>query len=137
MSVASPESADNVTNYIANVTVSGADFAATIGDAYPQAQFDDDINSWIGDMQYTDSGRVAWVNIGGVDITGTQIRQLFQLRSAAFTISIDGENVIFETTGYGHGVGMSQYGANIMAENGSTYDEILTWYYTGADIAAM
>ena len=62
---------------------------------------------------------------------------LFSLRSAAFTVSWDGSKFTFSVTGYGHGVGMSQYGANAMAKAGSTYDEILTWYYTGAEVSAL
>ena len=136
-SVASPENSDEVTNYIVDVTVNKNDFISTVQSVYPQAVFAEDSSQWIGSAEYTSSGRVANINVGGAVISGTQMRQLFQLRSTAFTVKVEGEDVIFETTGYGHGVGMSQYGANTMAKNGSTYEEILTWYYTGTHLAHL
>ena len=62
------------------------------------------------------------------------MRSLFSLRSATFTVSYADGNFTFDVTGYGHGVGMSQYGANAMAKEGSTFREVLTWYYTGAQV---
>ena len=59
------------------------------------------------------------------------------LRSACFTISFEEESVVFSVTGYGHGVGMSQYGANAMAGEGKSFQEILEWYYTGAQVSGM
>ena len=53
---------------------------------------------------------------------------------AAFTVTWDGENFTFDVTGYGHGVGMSQYGANAMAKEGKNFTDILTWYYTGTQV---
>lgn len=79
-------------------------------------------------------GRVAAIRIGENEFTGKQIRSMFNLPSADFTYRIEGENIIITTTGYGHGVGMSQYGANGMAKEGYTYDEILTHYYSGVEI---
>lgn len=79
-------------------------------------------------------GRVAVIRIGENEFTGKQIRSMFKLPSANFTYRIEGENLIITTTGYGHGVGMSQYGANGMAKEGYKYDEILTHYYSGVSI---
>ena len=62
---------------------------------------------------------------------------ILDLRSACFTISFGQDTFTFSVTGYGHGVGMSQYGANAMAKEGSTFREILTWYYTGAEVAPL
>ena len=67
---------------------------------------------------------------------GFEVRRLFGLRSASFTAEADREKVTFHVTGYGHGVGMSQYGANEMARQGKTWQEILTWYYHGVTIGA-
>ena len=58
-------------------------------------------------------------------------------RSASFSVSWDGEAFTFDVTGYGHGVGMSQYGANAMAREGSDFEEILTWYYTGTEVGEL
>ena len=75
--------------------------------------------------------------LGGVTLTGSQVRTLFALRSAAFTVTWDGSSFTFDVTGYGHGVGMSQYGANAMAKEGKSFDEILTWYYTETEVALL
>ena len=80
------------------------------------------------------SGRVETVSVGGTDIEGTELRRIFGLRSACFTVAADSESVTFRVTGYGHGVGMSQYGANQLAREGKTWQEILEWYYTGATV---
>ena len=68
-------------------------------------------------------------------VSGTALRSLFGLRSASFTVSAGADGVVFSVTGSGHGVGMSQYGANALAKEGKTFEEILKWYYTGIDVA--
>lgn len=91
----------------------------------------------IGRMEITlltTGGRVAAIKIGENEFTGKQIREMFDLPSANFKYRIEGENIVITTTGYGHGVGMSQYGANGMAKEGYTYDEILKHYYSGTKI---
>jgi stage II sporulation protein D len=69
-----------------------------------------------------------------VTVTGSQLRSLLSLRSADFTVSADDKAITFSVTGYGHGVGMSQYGANALAKEGKTFGEIIKWYYTGVTI---
>lgn len=80
------------------------------------------------------SGRVKTVRLGKVEVTGRQFRKALDLPSANFTIEFVGEDVRVSTKGYGHGVGMSQYGANAMAKEGSDYRAILQHYYTGISI---
>lgn len=75
--------------------------------------------------------------MAGTDIEGTEMRRIFSLRSACFTLTADAESVTFRVTGYGHGVGMSQYGANELARQGKTWQEILTWYYAGITIGPV
>ena len=82
------------------------------------------------------SGRVENLRLGKTLITGKQARNLFGLRSTMFTITWSEDGIIFHTKGYGHGVGLSQNGANGMAKHGSDYREILLHYYTGVTIAA-
>lgn len=82
----------------------------------------------------SDTGRVNYVYINGNKFKGTKIRSLLSLRSTDFEISNDKEYVYIKTKGYGHGVGMSQYGANYMAKSGYKYDEILKHYYTDVEI---
>lgn len=83
---------------------------------------------------YTDSGRVSHVQIGEKSIEATELRKLLGLRSTWFSITMDEEQLVFHQRGYGHGVGMSQAGANQMAASGSDYRQILQHYYTGVDI---
>ncbi len=78
--------------------------------------------------------RVKNVTVNGKTFTGVQIRTLLGLKSADFTVRQDGSNIVFTTKGYGHGVGMSQYGANGMANASYSYIQILQHYYTGVTI---
>ena len=73
--------------------------------------------------------------IGSKSVTGREIRDLFSLRSANFDVNIHDEKVEFFVRGYGHGVGMSQYGAQNMAKQGSDYKQILAWYYPGTELS--
>lgn len=94
------------------------------------------INS-VNDIQVksqTTGGRVNSIIIGGKEFTGVNVRMLLGLRSSDFTVSESGSNIVFTTKGWGHGVGMSQYGANEMAKAGYNYSQILKYYYTGITI---
>lgn len=99
----------------------------------PEADFSQNPKSWTGNITYNDSGSVKTIIIGGVEFKGTDVRKMFSLRSATFSIS-QGENIVFKVTGNGHGVGMSQYGANYAAQNGYTFEQILKKYYQGVEI---
>lgn len=88
----------------------------------------------VGETTRSDAGGILTVSLGGVKIKGTQLRSIYGLRSTNVQINIDGDTVTFDVTGYGHGVGMSQYGANYLAAEGKDYKEILKTYYTGVDI---
>lgn len=134
VSVESPETAEDVPNYVTSVTVSPEDFRAAVLAVHPEAEFGEDPAFWLGAAVRDASGRVESVDIGGTQVPGTELRTLFQLRSTAFTLDYTAEGFLFTVTGYGHGVGMSQYGANVMAEDGADYEEILTHYYPGAEL---
>lgn len=82
----------------------------------------------------TTGDRVETLNINDVNYTGVDIRNLLGLRSADFKINKDNNGITFTTTGFGHGVGLSQYGANGMAKNGYNYEAILKHYYTGVSL---
>ncbi len=88
----------------------------------------------IGSISRTEGGSVNEISLGGQIFTGTEIRSLFGLKSANFTLSASNSGVTFSVLGYGHGVGMSQFGANYMAKNGKKYTEILSHYYTNIQI---
>lgn len=86
-------------------------------------------------VSYTVSGRVDKIKIGDNTYTGVQVRSKLGLRSTDFTIILNDSNISITTKGYGHGVGLSQYGANEMGKQGYTYDKILRHYYTGIEIS--
>lgn len=88
----------------------------------------------IGAIWRTEGGSVSEIEIGGKRFRGTKIRQLFGLKSANFTVKDCGDEVVFSVKGSGHGVGMSQFGANLMAKQGKKYTEILMHYYTNIQI---
>ena len=82
----------------------------------------------------SESGTVLEVILCGEKMSGTQLRELLSLRSPVFNAEYSDGEYIFTVSGYGHGVGMSQNGANVMAKNGSTYDEIIKHYYKDVEI---
>ena len=88
----------------------------------------------IGDIARSDAGGILTVEIGGVAVKGTVFRKIYDLRSTNAEITIDKNTVKFDVKGFGHGVGMSQYGANYLASQGKNYEEILKTYYTGVEI---
>ncbi len=135
VSVSSPETADDVPNYVTQVEVSVSDFAATLRTAEINADLSGTPDKWVGESVLDSSGRVASITIGGTDVSGSRLREIFSLRSTAFTLEYINGVFQFTSTGYGHGVGMSQYGANVMAQDGSAYQEILTHYYPGAQLS--
>ncbi len=88
----------------------------------------------VGEITYTDGGGVDTMEIGGKTFTGTELRSLLDLRSTCFTMEITADTVTFSVRGFGHRVGMSQYGAKAMAQAGSSYGEILEKYYPGTEL---
>lgn len=89
---------------------------------------------WFGTVTYTAGGGVDKMIIGGKTYTGVKLRSLLGLRSTRFRVEVTGDSIVFTTDGYGHRVGMSQYGADAMALAGKDYKEILTHYYSGTTI---
>ena len=86
------------------------------------------------DVTYTNGGGVDTLTLDGRTFSGTQLRTLLDLSSTALTLDIAGDCVLITTKGNGHRVGMSQYGAEAMAVNGYSYDQILLHYYSGATL---
>ena len=113
------------------VTFTPGEFQAALG-----VDLSGSPRSWFGITTYTEGGGVASMTIGGESYTGTQLRSLLGLRSTAFTVTA-GEEITITTKGYGHRVGMSQYGADAMAVTGSTFEEILAYYYQGTSLARL
>lgn len=85
-------------------------------------------------LEYTEAGRVKNIQIGNLKLSGVEVRSLLGLKSTNFKIEINNGKVTFIVTGYGHGVGMSQTGADSMAKQGNNYEEIIKHFYTGVEI---
>ncbi len=136
ISVTSPETGADVPNYLSRLECAPLDFRDTVLSSWPQADFTGEESTWIGEITRDDSGRVATVTLGGVQIKGTELRSLFSLRSTAFSLEYTDGRFVFTVTGNGHGVGMSQYGAQVMAENGADYTQILAHYYPGTSLVS-
>lgn len=114
------------------VIIAVSDFANKVNKAYPDANLTSyDLKSQIRIISFTPSGRVATIALGDCTIDGVSFRQLFSIKSTDFSFAFMNDSVIISTLGYGHGVGMSQRGANEMGKCGYSYVDILTHYYTG------
>lgn len=119
-------------NFLSTASFSLLDFNSRLKTLNPD--FSPSSSPTISDTVLTDGKRVSFLKINGTKFQGTDIRSLFSLKSTDFSIKTDGDNVIFLVKGNGHGVGMSQYGANCLAKEGKNYREILSHYYKGIEI---
>lgn len=134
VAVASPGDS-SAPDYRSSVTVSVEEFRGKILSKWPDCVLPEDPSLWVGDAARTASGTVRLLQIGENEYAGEELRNLFSLRSANFSIAYQKDTgFTFTVLGYGHGVGMSQYGADYMARQGASYEEILKWYYPGVQI---
>lgn len=108
--------------------ITAADAAAALGE---------DPAAWLGEITYTEGGGVDTALIGGAAFTGVQLRQLFGLNSTKFTLELTDAGAVFHVLGFGHRVGMSQYGADNLANNGFSYRVILQYYYQNTRIKKL
>lgn len=122
-------------DYSSVVTVSAEEFKKALSDK--GATTGEKKEKWIGDTVLNSTGTVKSITLCGKKFSGTEVRSIFSLKSAAFSVKYEDGKFIFTVSGYGHGVGMSQYGANEMAKKGNTYDEILMHYYKNAVISTL
>ena len=120
--------------YSSDVLIPAAEFAETLRQENAACSFDEKPESWVGGTTYTDGGGVKEVFIGGQLFSGTQLRRIFGLNSTRFDLSCSDGNFLFAVRGFGHRVGMSQYGADNMAKQGFDYRTILQYYYQGVSI---
>ena len=120
--------------YISTKTVSKSDFLKGLAGLKKSLSQDGKLADAIGDSKCSESGTVLTITLFGETFTGSEIRKAFSLRSANFDLAVKEDSVVFTVRGYGHLVGMSQFGAKTMAEQGSTWQEILSWYYPGCTI---
>ena len=132
--VESPEAADSIPNYYSRAEFTAEDFKSRVLAVCPEADLSGSMNTWLRGAVTDSAGSVETLTVGDVTVKGSTLRSALGLRSACFTWEVQGEKLVFFVTGYGHGVGLSQYGANRMAKEGAGFRDILTHYYTGVTV---
>lgn len=119
----------------ANFEITADEFKKKFTAQYSNAQFEN--GKWFENYVRSDAGSVLTVTVGGVVVKGSDIRTLLGLQSANFTVSYKDGALTFKTKGYGHGVGMSQYGAKALASQGDDYTKILSAYYSSYNLSKI
>lgn len=110
------------------------EFTNKIKEKHSDLQIDFSLDDAIQIKEKTDSGRVKTLKIGNIEIAGVEARTLLGLKSTNFNFTIEGDTIKFNVIGYGHGVGMSQTGADALAKQGQNYEEIIKHFYIGVEI---
>lgn len=123
--------------YYDAVVLTADEIRARAEKTLPSADLSGDPSGWFKASERSEAGGIVRMKFGGVEVKGTVMRTLLGLNSTNFTVKIDGNTLTFTTTGYGHGVGLSQWGAKYSAEQGQTYDEILAHYYPGTTLTTI
>jgi len=125
---------ENAPRYQSLVSISIQETKEIFEREFENLTLPDDPETWFENMERTQGGGVRTLHIGGISIPGTRLRNLFGLNSTLFSVNLSDNTFQFEVKGFGHRVGMSQYGANAMAKEGKTFREILLHYYPGVSI---
>ena len=125
---------DGYTQYNSEVELSNEEIVEKLKEKYADIQIDFNNEEDIKILEYTSSGRVKTIKFGNHEISGTEARTIFGLRSTNFEIEKMDGKIKFIVTGYGHGVGMSQTGADSMAKSGSSAEDIINHFYVGIEI---
>ena len=126
---------EGYTQYSSEATFTQDELIEKLKSKYEDITIDFNNNDDLKILDYTDSGRVKTVKFGNHELSGTETRSLFDLRSTNFEIIKEDGNVKFSVKGYGHGVGMSQTGANSLAKEGKNYEDIIKHFYVGVEIS--
>ena len=125
--------------YETTVDITFEKFKEVASNKWNDCDFSDIPENWIKDISRTEGGMVKEINIASHKAKGIEIREMFGLRSSDFYVDCDkdGGKFIFKVLGYGHGVGMSQCGAQYMAKQGADYKKILEWYYPNTAVVSL
>ena len=128
---------DAYSQYSSEVNISKKDFVEKIKQKHSNLQIDFNNEDAVKILDYTESGRVKTVKVGNLELSGVEIRSLIGLKSTNFNFEIIDNNIVFKVLGYGHGVGMSQTGADSLAKDGSNYEEIIHHFYKDVEIITL
>lgn len=125
---------DAYSQYSSEIVLSKEDFINRVKEKHHNFEIDFNKEDCIKIIEMTNSNRVKKIKIGNLEVSGVEMRSLLGLKSANFTYKIDNNEISFKVIGYGHGVGMSQTGADSLAKQGYNYEQIIKHFYTGVEI---
>ena len=128
---------DPYSQYYSEVSITKQTFIDKIKEKHDDFEIDFNDSNCINILEYTNGNRVKKIKIGNLTLSGVEVRSILELKSANFTYDIEGEYIKFKVIGYGHGVGMSQTGADSMAKKGSNYEDIIKHFYSGVEIQSI
>lgn len=128
---------DGYSQYYSEVTLSEDELVQKMKGNYSDFNINFDDSESIKILEHTDSGRVKTIKIGNKNLSGVEIRSILGLKSANFEVKKENDKIIFSVVGYGHGVGMSQTGADSLAKQGKNFEEIIKHFYTGVEITDL
>ena len=128
---------EGYTQYSSEAKFTKEELLNKLKEKYQDCEIDYSQENCIQIIEYTTSGRVKTIKFGNKEIAGTEARTILGLRSTNFTFTISGNEIIFSVIGYGHGVGMSQTGADALAKSGSNCEEIIKHFYTDVEIVEV
>lgn len=124
--------------YLRSTVITWNDIKNKIKNKYPKAEFKDNLAEDIEVLSYSASGRIKKIRIGSIEMEGTEFRELLKLPSTNLEFNFPDEKTVeIVSKGFGHGVGMSQCGADALGKKGYTYNEILEFYYTGISVEEL
>lgn len=126
---------ENYTSYNSEVEISKDDLVKIMLENYSDFKIDFSKENYIQIIELTEGNRVKKIKIGNKELSGVEARKLFNLKSAKFDVSINGDLIKFSVNGYGHGVGLSQCGSDSLAKQGKNYAEIIKYYYKDVEIS--
>lgn len=125
---------EGYSQYSSELEISKEDFILKMKEKYNDFNIDFNRQDCIKVIDYTSGGRIKTIKIGNHNLSGVEVRTIYGLKSANFTVEIN-DKIKFNVTGYGHGVGMSQTGADSLAKQGYGCEDIIKHFYTGVEIA--
>ena len=128
---------EDAPRYREEIELSGESFAARLQTLYPEFSPGGETYEWFGNITYTHGNGIDTVELCGIPVKGTELRKLFGLRSTNIRFSVTDEVITISTLGYGHRVGLSQYGARAMALEGVPFHRILSYYYQNTKIKRL
>ena len=128
---------DGYSGYSTEVTISKEEIKEKLKETYPDIEINSEGSDEIKILDYTESGRVRTIKIGNTNVSATKLRSCIGLRSTFFDVKVDDKNITFNVIGYGHGVGMSQTGADSLAKQGYSAEDIVKHFYTGVEVKSI